>query len=176
MIIRGKQTVLRAIERRDLAKLLEWSNDPDIAIGLGELHFPASSEHQDRWFDRISADERSVRLAVDDSAGELIGYAGYWDINWRAARAELAVVIGAKAKRGQGLGKDVVRAAAGHAFGQMGWHRLDATILATNEPSLRCFQACGFRIEGTRREHDLRNGTRVDRIMLGLLARELIRG
>src|SRR5689334_12218215 len=133
MIIKGNRVVLRAIERSDLPRLLEWSNDPDIALGLGDIHFPTSFDQQEQWFERISKDDRSIRMSVDDADGELIGYTGYWDIHWRARRAEHAMVIGAASKRGKGYGKEVVRAAARHAFTELGWHRLDANILATNE-------------------------------------------
>ena len=172
MIIVGEKVMLRAIERADLPSLLRWSNDPDVAMGLGEMHFPRSMEQQENWFDGIVQDQKTVRLAVQNIDEELIGYTGYWDINWRAGYAEHGLLIGTTEYRAQGYGKDIIRTASRYAFEEMGWHRLDASILSFNEASLNCYQACGFKIEGIRREHDLRRGKRVDRVMLGLLASE----
>src|SRR5262249_49246805 len=60
-----------------------------------------------------------------------------------------------------------------YAFEEMGFHRLEATILETNRASLAAYQACGYRVEGTLREHALRGGARVNRLVLGLLASEV---
>ena len=170
MNIRGKRIILRAIEAEDLPVLHTWSNDPDVVRGLGDIHFPSSHWQQERWFERIQANERTIRLAIQDIGGSLIGYTGFWDIHWRDRRAEHAVVIGDSVYRGQGYGREVILTCARYAFEEMGLYRLDATILETNVASLKAYQACGFQIEGVLRGHALRGRERVNRVMLGLLA------
>jgi RimJ/RimL family protein N-acetyltransferase len=172
MHIVGEQVILRAIERADLPSFLAWSNDPEIAVQLGEIHFPTSQSQHDRWFDRIDTDEKSIRLAVTDKSNRLIGYSGFWGLNWRARHAEHAVVIGDSASRSAGFGSDVIWACAKHAFEQLDLQRLYCNILATNTVSLACYQSCGFQIEGTLRKHQFRNNSRVDQIVLGLLRSE----
>ena len=172
MNIKGKRIILRAIEVEDLPLLHIWSNDSDVVSGLGDTHFPSSRWQQERWFERIQTDERTIRLANQLIDGPLIGYTGFWDIHWRDRRAEHALVIGDPAYRGQGYGREAIVTCARYAFDEMGLYRLDATILETNEASLKAYQACGFRIEGVLREHALRGGKRVNRLMLGLLASE----
>jgi RimJ/RimL family protein N-acetyltransferase len=172
MNIRGKRITLRAIEAEDLPLLQSWLNRPEIAGGLGDVHFPSSRSQQLKWFERIQADERTIRLAVQDAEGKLIGYTGFWNIHWRDRRAEHALVVGEAAYKGQGFGREIIMTAARYAFEEMGLHRLDANILETNTASRKAYEACGYKVEGLLREHALRGGRRVNRISLGLLAKE----
>ncbi|HEV7860363.1 MAG TPA: GNAT family protein [Pyrinomonadaceae bacterium] len=172
MNIRGKRIILRAIEVEDLPLLHAWLNRPEIAGGLGDVHFPSSRSQQLKWFERIQADEHTIRLAVQDGERSLIGYTGFWNIHWRDRRAEHALVVGEDARQGQGFGREIIMTCARYAFEEMGLSRLDANILETNQASRKAYEACGYRVEGTLRAHALRGGQRVDRILLGLLAKE----
>ena len=172
MIIQGKKVSLRAIEYEDLRLLHQWANDPAITVGLGDIHFPSSIRHQEKWFERIQSDNNNLRLAIQYGDNELIGYTGYWNIHWRDRRAEHALVIGNMEYHGRGLGREVILTAARYAFEELGFHRLDATIIESNAISLKCYLACGFQIEGRLREHAHRSGKRFDRIILGLLVRD----
>jgi RimJ/RimL family protein N-acetyltransferase len=172
MNISGKRITLRAIEAEDLPLLHAWLNQPDIAFGLGDVHFPSSRSQQLKWYERIQADERTLRLAVQDREGTLIGYTGFWNIHWRDRRAEHALVVGDAAHKGKGFGREIIMTSARYAFEEMGLYRLDANILETNAASQKAYEACGYSVEGTLRAHALRGGQRVDRILLGLLATE----
>jgi RimJ/RimL family protein N-acetyltransferase len=172
MNIRGKRVVLRAVEAQDLPVLHKWHNDPSLTNSLGERHFPSSLYQQERWYERIQTDERTIRLIAQDLQGAPVGYTGFWDINWRDGRAEHALLVGEDAAQGRGLGREIILTCARYAFGEMGLHRLDASILETNEKSRKAYEACGYRVEGVLREHALRGGERVNRLVLGLLSEE----
>ncbi len=90
----------------------------------------------------------------------------------RAPGRAHALVVGEKAYRGQGYGREIIMACARYAFEEMDLYRLDAAILETNTASLKTYQACGFQLEGKLREHALRAGQRINVLMLGLLATE----
>lgn len=172
MNILGKRILLRAIEVDDLPMIHTWSNDPGVAINIGEVHFPSSRWQQERWFERIQTDERTIRLSIQLLNGPLIGYTGFWNIHWRDRRAEHGLVIGDPASRGQGYGREAILTCARYAFQEMDLYRLDATILESNTASLKAYEACGYKIEGLLRGHALRGGQRLNRVILGLLATE----
>lgn len=172
MNIRGKRILLRAIEPDDLERLHGWSNDPDLAPGLGDIHFPSSTYAQVQWYERTQKTEQTVRLSIIDAEGSHIGMTGFWGINWRDRRAEHATLIGDPSARGKGYGKEAIATCARYAFEEMDLFRLDATIVKANEASLKVYTGCGFVVEGTQRAHALRAGKRLDRVMLGLLAEE----
>ncbi len=170
MSILGKRIVLRAIEAEDLPLLHEWSNDQKVAQGLGDVNFPSSFRQQEQWFERMQSDSLTVRLAIQVKGGPLIGYTGFWSIHWRDRRAEHGIVIGDRTCSGKGYGREAILTCARYAFEEMGLYRLDATVLETNQASLKTYQSCGFQMEGLLRQHAIREGKRVNRIILGLLA------
>jgi RimJ/RimL family protein N-acetyltransferase len=174
MNIEGKRIIIRAIEVEDLPTLHTWANDPKLASLLVDIHFPSSLWEQQRWFERIKTQENTVRLAVQQKTGPLIGYTGFWDIDWRNQHAEHAVVIGDPENRKKGYGTEVILTCARYAFEEMGLYRLEASILETNEDSFQTYQKCGFKIEGKLRGRILRGGKRVNVIKLALLAREYL--
>ena len=171
MNIQGKRIILRAIESADLPTLHLWFNDPDIAAGLGGIHFPSSLTQQEKWFERIQADDTTIRLSVQNQTGQLVGYSGFWQIDWRDRRAEHALVVG-KEFQGRKYGQEIIMTCARYAFEEMGLHRLEATILETNEASLKTYTNCGFKVEGSLREHALRGGRWIDRKVVSLLETE----
>lgn len=170
MNIKGKRILIRAIEPGDLSSLHTWLNTPEIARALGDIHFPSSRQQQDKWLERVQNDEHNIRLAVQDERGEFIGYTGFWHIHWRDRRAEHGVLIGDSHSQGKGYGREIIMTCARYAFEEMDLHRLEAVILESNAASLKSYQACGYQIEGVMREHALRAGQRVNRVLLGLLA------
>lgn len=171
MNIQGKRITLRAIESGDLTTLHAWFNDPDIAGGLGGIHFPSSLNQQEKWFERIQSDDTTIRLAVQNREGQLVGYSGFWQIDWRDRRAEHALVV-SKEFQGRKYGQEIIMTCARYAFEEMGLHRLEATVLETNQPSLKVYRSCGFKDEGALRDHALRGGQWVDRTLLSLLEDE----
>ena len=174
MHITGDRIRLRAIERADLEIIRQWYNDPILAAGLGDIKWPTSEAQQIHHYERTMANEETVRMVVESLDKQCIGLTGFWHIHWRDRRAEHAVVIGDTDCRGQGFGQEVIRTCARYAFDQMDLIRLDAQILETNTRSLKVYQACGFKVEGTLRDHALRDGKRINRMQLGLLRDELI--
>ena len=49
MIIKGKKTILRAIEQKDFQLLLDLINDPETEYMLGGWSFPVSQQMQMDW-------------------------------------------------------------------------------------------------------------------------------
>jgi len=172
MNVRGKRIVLRALESHDLPLLHQWTNDPELAYGLGDIHLPSSTRQQELWFERIQTDKTTIRLAVESSPGKLIGYTGFWNIHQRDRRAEHSILIGDPGSRGQGFGREAILTCCRYAFQEMDLYRLDAYVLESNAASLKSYQACGFQVEGTLRAHAVRGGKRISRLVLGLLATE----
>jgi RimJ/RimL family protein N-acetyltransferase len=56
---------------------------------------------------------------------------------------------------------------------KLGLHRIELEVLATNQRAIRCYQACGFIVEGTRRQAELYPDGWRDRLIMGLLASQL---
>jgi RimJ/RimL family protein N-acetyltransferase len=73
---------------------------------------------------------------------------------------------------GQGLGTEVTRLVLAHAFGEMRLHQVGLRVLAFNDRAVRCYESCGFRVEGRERETTRVDGEWHDDLIMGVLAPE----
>jgi RimJ/RimL family protein N-acetyltransferase len=58
------------------------------------------------------------------------------------------------------------------ALGELGAHRIQLEVLASNSRAINCYLACGFRQEGIRREAGLYPDGWKDFILMGVLQSE----
>lgn len=165
----GKKVRLRAIEPRDLDRLNEWANDPDIQYGLGGWHFPTSSSDQARWYDGLSATSLNQRFAIEADTHGLIGTANLVDIDWKNRNAFHGLMLGHPGIRGKGFGLDTVMTIMRFAFDELNLNRLDGSMIEYNESSLRLYLGkCGWKEEGRQRAWYFRKGRFWDRVMVGI--------
>jgi RimJ/RimL family protein N-acetyltransferase len=61
MLICGKKVRLRPIEESDLALMVQWFNDPEIAQLVGGWDFPISLAQQKEWYRSSLSDRRTQR-------------------------------------------------------------------------------------------------------------------
>lgn len=169
MNFQGKKTLLRAIEPADLPLLLQWANDPGIQSGLGGWHFPSSAEDQRKWYASFSLGSKDQRFAIETEEHGLIGTANLVDLDWKNRNAFHGLLLGNKDIRGRGYGVDVVLAIMRYAFDELGLHRLDGSMIAYNEASLKLYIGkCGWKEEGRQRDWYFRGGRCWDRILVGI--------
>src|SRR5690606_21845615 len=123
MNIKGKKVVLRAIEKRDLELIHQWSNDPEINYMLGGWHFPSSMQDQERWYESFSLNSVNQRFAVETEDFGLIGIANIIEINWKDRNAVYGVILGDKDIRGKGLGTDITMTIQRYVFEELNLKR-----------------------------------------------------
>lgn len=58
-------------------------------------------------------------------------------------------------------------------FAEFGLHRVELEVLAKNERAIRCYRACGFVHEGTRRQAELYPDGWHDFLVMGMLRDDL---
>jgi len=74
--------------------------------------------------------------------------------------------------QGKGLGSQVECWLLDHAFGEVGLAKLNCEVLASNPAVVRLHQKFGFTLEGVRRQNVLKDGQRLDVVLLGITAEE----
>ncbi|WAP52168.1 GNAT family protein [Arthrobacter sp. ATA002] len=72
--------------------------------------------------------------------------------------------------RGQGYGTEATRAVVGHAFDDLGLHRVALEVFAFNPRAQRAYEKAGFAVEGRQREALYWEGEWVDAITMAMLA------
>lgn len=81
-----------------------------------------------------------------------IGYVQVANIDPHNQSCDIGLLIGEKQHWGRGLGREALTAAIAYCFDDLGLNRIGAEIYAINARSVRLFEACGFRREGTARD------------------------
>lgn len=169
MNVKGKNILLRAIERDDLPALQKWSNDPDINYMLGGWHFPSSFRDQEEWYESLSLSNNNQRFAIETEEFGLIGMANLVEINWKDRNAFHGMLLGDRNIRGRGFGVDTIMTIGRFAFEELGLMRLDSTIISYNQNSLYVYtKKCGWLVEGKRKKHYFRKNKWWDEIIVGI--------
>lgn len=130
---------------------------------------PLSMDEVARWLEGLRAHPHAW---IVEHEGRLLGEARLDGLNEQDRRARLAVGLYDSARLGMGLGRESVRLVLVQAFDVLGLHRVDLRVLAYNLRAIRCYERCGFVVEGREREAALVDGARHDDLIMGILARE----
>lgn len=167
--LRGNKVILRQPKQGDLEQRLSYGRHFEIVRMFGgnsEDLLPISVEEVTAWLKGIE-DEPYAWVVEHD--GRLLGEAKLHSLNEHDRRARFAVGFYDHVKLGIGLGQEVTRLVLRYAFEELKLHRVDLHVLAYNVRAIRCYEKCGFIIEGKERESAYVDGEWHDDLIMGLL-------
>ena len=173
MTILGKKVRLRGIERSDIPTFVRWLNDPEVTQYL-LMYLPMSMAQEERWFESHLQSQDSHIFGIETMDGKLIGNVGLDEINWKERKAVLGVVVGEKDFWGQGYGTDAIKTVLRFAFEQMNLNRIQLVAFAYNTRAQRCYEKCGFKVEGRLRQAHFYGGKYHDEIVMAVLREEFV--
>jgi RimJ/RimL family protein N-acetyltransferase len=173
VFLEGRKVILRPFDKAtDLETVIRWINDP-LVRHFVSMALPSPREREAEWFDKMGKDDKNIVLAiVAKSEMKLIGSMGIHQINWVDRVATTGAMIGEKDYWGKGYGTDAKMLVLDYLFNRLNFHKVCSSVIAFNKRSLAYSLHCGYRIEGTRRQHIFRNGRYWSLIELGLLRHE----
>lgn len=173
MNLLGKKIVLKAIEIDDLDQLNKWGNDPEIQYWLGGWHFPSNKNDIEKWHSKLSLESLNQRFSIHSNEIGLIGTANLVGIDWKNKRAHHGMMLGDKDIRGKGYGVDTVMAIMKYAFEELGFERLDGSMIEYNIASLKMYiDKCGWKEEGRQRNWYYRKNRFWDSILVGITRKD----
>ena len=173
MSIAGKKIRLRPIERSDIPTFVRWFNDPEVTQYL-KMYLPMSLAQEERWFEAQLDQHDLVIMGIETPDGKLIGNIALAHIDWKNRRSGLGVTLGEKEYWGQGYGTDAITTMLGFAFKQMNLHTVHLTVYEYNKRAIRCYEKCGFKLEGRMRQAHYYDGRYHDELMMGILREEFL--
>ena len=96
-MLEGKKVSLKAVERKDLPKLLEWRNKKNFKKFFREYRI-LNINQQKKWFlDVVEGDKKTVMFSIIlNKNQQLIGACGLTYINWVQKNADFSIYIGDK--------------------------------------------------------------------------------
>lgn len=129
-----------------------------------------SPQEHEAWISSLAGDaRRSVFVAMFDC--ELAGVVSLSAINATQKTADWAFYLDARLQ-GKGLGSQVEFWLLDHAFNEAGLEKLNCEVLETNPTVVKMHQKFGFRVDGVRRKNIVKDGVRVDVVLLGITREE----
>jgi RimJ/RimL family protein N-acetyltransferase len=174
-MILGDRVRLRAIEKDDLPRFVQWLNDPEVRRGLSR-YLPLSLEEEQKWFESMlqaAADERP--LAVDVLQGDSwqhVGGTGLMHIDPRGRHAEVGIHIGDTRFWNQGHGTEALHLILRHAFETLNLNRVYLRVYEDNARAIAVYRRVGFREEGRLRQDRFLEGRYWDTLVMGIMKSE----
>ena|ERR1041385_6303325 len=174
MIIEGDKIFLRRITEQDITpEYVAWLNDPDVTRGLETVAQPYTEEMLRQYIHEVVGNENTWMFVVaDKKSGKSIGTAKVHNINKKNGTCNLGLMLGDKNYWGKGFGQDAYNTAIDFAFKTLGIRKIWEMANATNAASLSMCKKAGFQVEGQLKEHTFSEGKYIDKILLGLFARD----
>lgn len=165
---------LRELERGDLATINHWRSDRALIECLGAPYRFIGPEIDEAWFEAyLKSRSTTIRcVVVDDEDRKPLGMVTLAGIDWVYRCASLHLMIGEDCNRGKGVGTFALENMLRHAFADMGLHRVELEVLASNTVATHLYEKVGFVMEGTKRKAAFKSGSFEDIHLMSVLRDE----
>ena len=174
MII-GDGIRLRAIERSDLPRYVNWLNDPEVRQYLMMVS-PLSLTFEEQWYESMikrPMEEQAMMMEVFTEDGwKPIGNIGLMSVSNIDRDGELGLFIGEKSEWNKGYGRKAIQLMLSFAFNTLNLNRVYLRVVAENQRGIRSYKAVGFVEEGRMREAKFLNGSYHDMLLMSVLRSE----
>ena len=159
----------RSIE--DVEKFTEWMNDFYVTDYTGRSWQIMSLEGERKYLEEDINPEATFSI-VTLNEDKLIGTIGLEDINHMDKTATLGIFIGDKDYQSKGYGTEAVRLVLDYGFNYLNLHSIKLDVMSFNERAINCYNKCGFKETGRKRESKYINGKDYDTLSMDILKSE----
>jgi len=171
----GEHIYLRTVEKEDLNYIKRWYNDKEIRM-LSGIDVPTTEQYMEEFYDKVQdTSDRIWFMVVEKENNNVIGEVGLLRMyhSWRTT--DLTIIIGEKAYRGKGYGKEAILLLMDYAFGHLNFHRISIGVVGFNDNALKFYEKIGFKQEGIQRDGYYYDYKYHDFIMMSILEDEFIK-
>ncbi|HXW66328.1 MAG TPA: GNAT family protein [Thermoplasmata archaeon] len=174
VVLEGPAVRLRPLAAAEYPLLFSWYNDPEIVAPFDRFEV-----------DTLDTFVAAVESAASDSASLAprfvverrerpgpIGFVGYYRAHPVLEYLDVWYVLGDRATRGKGYGREAVGLLVGHLFATTSVERVGATCDVENVPSFRLLEGLGLRREGLLRSALFHHGRWHDVLVYGVTRSE----
>lgn len=159
----------------DFITYLTWLRNIKIIEMIGRQEYLLTMD-----IDQIREYVKKLNLSDHDSffkvfyMGKFIGTFKVGHIDWRLGSADLGIMINDLNYQNKKLSPKIMTLGIKYSFDILGLRRLTGGCYSENTAMCRCFETCGFKQEGRRRESVLLGDQYVDHILYGLLKKDIV--
>lgn len=147
---------------------LRWINDYEVNRFLIIDGRGLTLEKEKEFIKKSSKDKNVLRWSIYTKDGTHIGSTGLHDIDRKNLKATWGIFIGEKSYWGQGLGTDVLKTVLKYCFKKLKLNRVELGVFSFNPRGIRCYEKCGFKKEGVKKQAIKKNGKFINEIIMGI--------
>ncbi|KUO69313.1 MAG: acetyltransferase [Clostridia bacterium BRH_c25] len=170
----GKRLFLSPVNPEDAEVYAKWINDLEVNIYLTSTPKIYSLSKEREILERISKEEYCFAI-VDSEKEKVIGNIGLANVDLIDKKAELGIFIGEKEYWGKGYGTEAIELLLDFSFNILNLNSVMLIVKAFNKRGIRCYEKCGFKLIGKRREAVIMGPNKYDEYFMDILASEFKR-
>jgi len=167
----GEKVYLSPVSLEDAEEYTRWFNDLEISLNLGGSDHVYSLEKEKEILEKMIK-ERNAFAIVTLEDDKLIGNCSLMNIEQVHRKTELGIVIGNKEYWNQGYGSEVINLLLDYGFNILNLNNIMLRVFSFNHRAFRCYEKCGFKVIGRRRDSLIFGNRRYDEIYMDILAAE----
>ena len=161
----------RNSESEEVEKFTECLNDFETTDYIGRSACITTLESEREYFEKENNKNYNFFIVTLDR-DKLIGTIGLERYNPINRTATLGIFIGDKEYRSKGYGTEAIKLILDFGFNYLNINNIKLELMGFNERALKCYQKCGFKEYGRRRQSKFINGKYYDTIEMDILAEE----
>ncbi len=168
----GKKCYLSPINVEDAEKYTKWLNDMEVTINLGVPEGMITLENEKEILSRMAKEKECIFGIIDLKTDTLIGNCGLHRINHIHKKATFGIFIGDKKYWNKGYGTEAINLVLDYGFNLLNLNNIELHVFEYNKRAIKCYEKCGFKIMGKRRQDKIIGGKKYDTIWMDILAEE----
>ena len=173
-IIHTNRLLLNGFVQSDSKRVKKLVGIKAIARNVIHIPYPYSETNAQKWISvHLSnyLEGRNITWAVRKKPNLLIGSISLMP-EYSHKRAEVGYWFGKKYWN-QGYCTEALKAVISYGFNELKLNKICSSHFSKNPASGRVMQKCGMLLEGCRRDHIIKKGTKIDLIEYGILKRDI---
>ena len=172
-MILGKETILRAVEEKDLETLLHWRNIESFRVNFREFR-ELNLLEQKKWFEKTSSSQNDFMFSILDKKENLIGACGLLYIDWIIRSADFSFYIGKDESYVSGShSEDAALSLINYGFGVLNLNKIWMELYEFDQEKINFFtKKFGFQEDGRLRQNCYSDGSYHDSLIISLLKKD----
>lgn len=158
-MFKGERVNLRAMRREDIEHAVRYQSDLDVTSNyFMSLNLFPTTDTWEKWYDAMTADEKGFSFAIENKEGLYLGDCHTMWLNWKNGTTYMAVYIGHPDYRSKGYGTEALKLFLNFLFNELGLRKVKLNVFSFNKRAMRCYEKCGFKLDGINRQELYRDG------------------
>lgn len=168
----GEKCWLAPVDRGDAPLYTEWINDLEVAIYLTLSSQQVTLAKEEEFLAGMSQRGEYIFGIVARDGEKLIGNCGLLNIDWVCRTCEFGIFIGDKDYWSKGYGEEAATLILDYGFNILNLNSVFLRVMGYNDRAVRCYEKCGFKLIGRRRQGKIIAGKAYDVIYMDIVAEE----